>query len=100
LVLEQYVKEGLKANISGGLATPGQRDGVKGLKVLMECHLATGEVIPKGSIAYIKEETLHNHSNTMFKPLTCATMPGKFMIVDLTYIEFIDKLDGPPGEAA
>ncbi len=97
LILEFYVKTGLKAEIKSGIATPGQANGLKGLKVLMDANSSV-QLIPKGSIAYIKEEVLHNHSTTIFKPLTCDTIPGKFMIVDLQYVEFVDTF--PPRDAA
>ena len=90
LILEQYVKEGLKAKISGGIATPGQRDGLKGLKVLVDAQLSDGRKIPKDSIAYIREETLYNQAWAS-KPFTCEAIPGKFMIVELAYIEFVDS---------
>lgn len=89
IVLEQYIKEGLKAVRTGGIATPGQRDGVKGLKVLIGTTLPNGERIPVGSIAYIREEVLHTHQWAS-KPLTCDTLPCKFLVVELTYIEFIE----------
>jgi hypothetical protein len=92
LVLEQYIKEGLKPKMQGGIATPGQRDGLKGLQVLVGTTLSDGRKVPKGSIAYIREEVLHTHPWAS-KPLTCDTLPGKFMIVDLPYIEFIDTGD-------
>jgi hypothetical protein len=98
LVLEQYIKEGLKAKIQGGIATPGQRDGLKGLTVLMSTTLSDGRHIPKGSMAYIREEVLHTHPWAS-KLLTCDTLSVKFMIVELSYIEFIDILDNGP-EAA
>ena len=94
LILEQYIKEGLKAKIQGGIATPGQRDGMKGLTVLMETTLSDGRRIPSGSIAYIREEVLFTHPWAS-KPLTCDKLPVKFMIVELNYIEFIDI---PPKE--
>jgi hypothetical protein len=95
VVLEQYIKEGLKAKISGGIATPGQRDGLKGLRVLMDAYLTDGRHIPKGSVAYLKEEVLHSHQWAS-KPLTCDTIDGKFLIVDLSFVEFFDT----PGNAA
>ena len=91
LIVEQYVKEGLKPKLMGGIATPGQRDGLKGLRVLIGTTLSDGRQVPQGSIAYIKEETLHTQS-WAGKPLTCDTIPEKFMIVDLVYIEFIDDV--------
>jgi hypothetical protein len=93
LILEPYVKEALKSEIRSGIATPGQRDGLKGLKLLMDAHLADGGFFPKGSTAYIKEETLHNHSATVFKHLSCNTITGKFMVVELNFVEFVVTLD-------
>jgi len=89
LVLEQYIKEGLKAKVMGGIATPGQRDGVKGLQVLVDAYLSDGRKIPKGSMAYIREEILHTHQWAS-KPLTCDTLPMKFLLVESTYVEFFD----------
>ena len=97
LVLEQYIKDGLKSEVRNGIAVPGQRDAVKGLKVLMDATLADGRRVPKGSTAYIREEVLHTHPSAS-KPLTCNTLSTKFMIVELSYIEFIDTLD--PKDAA
>jgi len=89
LVLEQYIKGALKPKMSGGIATPDQRDGLKGLRVLVGTTLSDGRKIPRGSIAYIREEVLYTHGWAS-KPLTCETLPVKFMIVELPYIEFID----------
>jgi hypothetical protein len=92
LILEQYIKEGLKAKMQGGIATPGQRDGLKGLKVLMDTTLSDGRHVTKGSTAYVREEVLHTHPWAS-KPLTCDTIPDKFMIVELTYVEILDILE-------
>lgn len=88
-VTEQYVKEGLKAKISGGIATPGQRDGLKGLRTLMTTYLSDGTYIPEGATLYIKEEVLHTHAWAS-KPLSCDAIPEKFLIVELQFVEFID----------
>lgn len=88
IIVEQYIKEGLKAKVSGGIATPGQRDGLKGLKVLVEAHLTDGTKVYAGDKAYIREEVLHTHPWAS-KTLTCESIEGKFLIVDLTYVEFI-----------
>jgi hypothetical protein len=100
LILEEYIKSGLKSEVRNGIATPGQRNAVKGLKVLVDIYLSDGRKIPKGSLAYIKEEVLHNHSETIFKPLTCDTLPGKFMVVDLQYVEFFNTGDDTPKDVA
>lgn len=92
LILEQYVKEGLKPKMQGGIATPGQRDGVKGLRVLISATLSDGTEIPAGSLAYIREEILHTHPWAS-KPLTCDTLSEKFMIVERNYIEFFKTLN-------
>ena len=90
LVLELYNKEALKPRMQGGIATPGQRDGLKGLKVLMDARLPEpyGRV-PAGSVAYIREEILHTH-DWASKPMTCDFLSSKFLVVDIAYVEFID----------
>ena len=90
LIVEQYVKEGLKAKVQGGIATPGQRDGLKGLKVLVNAILPNGDVLYRGSTVYVREEVLHNHPWAS-KPLTCDAIPDKFMIVELSFVELIDS---------
>ncbi len=95
LILEPYVKEALKAEFRGGIAVPGQRDGLKGLKVLISARLSDGQFIPKGSTVYIKEETLFNHTWAS-KVSTCDTVSGKFISVDYSFVEFIVT----PDEAA
>lgn len=96
IITEEYVKEGLKAKVLGGIATPGQRDGLKGLKVLVDSHLSDGRHIPKGSTVYIREETLYVHAWAS-KPLTCDIIPVKFLVIEFSYVEFIDILETPNG---
>lgn len=93
LILEPYVKEALRREVIGGIATPGQRDGMKGLKTLMPTRLTDGREIPAGSIAYIREETLHSQPWAT-KHFSSDTLPTKFIVVDLTYVEFISTPDG------
>lgn len=88
IIVEPYIKEGLKPKISGGIATPGQRDGLKGLKVLVDAYLSDGTKVEVGDKVYIREEVLHTHPWAS-KTLTCDSIEGKFLIVDLTYVEFI-----------
>lgn len=92
LILEQYVKEGLKSERIHGIATPGQRDGLKGLKVLMGTKLSNGEVIHGGSIAYIREETLFTQPWAS-KHLKCPLFKDPVMIVEISYVEFISNSD-------
>ena len=98
IVTEAYAKEALKAKVQGGIAIPGQRDGLKGLKVLVSAYLSDGRHVPKGSTVYIREEVLHTHAWAS-KPLSCDTLPTKFLLVDLQFIEFIDTLDDPKDAA-
>lgn len=90
VIVEQYIKEALKAKVQGGIATPGQRDGLKGLKVLVDAKLSDGTIIPKNSVVYVKEEALHSHPWAV-KPLTCDKISERFMILESSYIEFIDS---------
>jgi hypothetical protein len=88
LVVEQYVKEGLKSRVVSGIATPGQRDGLKGLKVLIDFQ-SKDVSIPKGSIVYVREEALHTHAWAS-KPLTCDRIGTPFMMMELSYVEIVD----------
>ena len=51
LILEHYVPKSLESTRMGGIATPGQRNKLVGLKVLVDAHLGDGKVIPSGSLA-------------------------------------------------
>lgn len=95
LVVQAYVKQGLQASVSNGFAFIEQKVTVKGLTVLMDAKLADGTVIPKGSTAYIKEEALHTQAWAQ-KVLQSDFMPGQFIIVDMSHVEFIT----PPTEPA
>ena len=96
LVVEAYQKEGLKSTVSNGFAFIQQKVSVKGLTVLMDSQLSDGTFIPKGSIAYIKEESLHTAPWAQ-KILESDTMKTPFIIVDITNVEYIVP---PNGEAA
>ena len=85
-MLEPYVKEGLKAKVQGGIAMPGQRDGLKRLEVLVDGFLPNGDRITAGSFAYIREEMLYTHPWAS-KVLTVEGMDFKCIIVELAHIE-------------
>lgn len=89
LLLEEYVKKGLESKVVGGIATPGQRDGIKKLKILAGTRLADGRDIPAGSYAYLREEALHTQAWSS-KLFTCEGITGKFILVDLQWVEFIE----------
>jgi hypothetical protein len=88
LIVESYVKGELRANTSNGFAFIEQKLNLKGLKVLLETKLSDGTLVPKGAVAYIKEETLHTQPWAQ-KALECDFIEGKFLIVDIGFVEFI-----------
>lgn len=92
LVLEVYkTDKALKAMVQNGIARPEQKTAVKGLRVLMNAMIsnATGNyVIPKNSVAYIREQTLHTN-NLFTTALQSDALEEPFIIVDLSYVEFI-----------
>lgn len=88
LVLAAYKKEALRANVSNGFARPDQKVTVKGLEVLMDAKLSDGTLVPKGSLAYIREESLHTQQWAQ-KSYESDALPGiSFIIVDSTSVEF------------
>ena len=92
LIVESYKKEALRAQERNGFAFIDQKLGLKGLKVLVSANLVingASSIIPKDSIAYIREETLHNQPWAQ-KPMECSAIEGKFLIVDLSYVEFFE----------
>jgi hypothetical protein len=94
IIVETYTKEGLKGADNGkGFKMIEQKVAVKGLTILMDAKLADGTYIPKGSLAYIREEHLYNQAWAQ-KPLRCDTLPMAFLIVDLAHVEWIS----PPQE--
>lgn len=96
LVVEAYKKEGLKSHVSNGFAMVQQKVTVKGLTVLLDAKLSDGTFIPKGSIAYIKEELLHT-AHWAQKILESDTFSAPFIIVDMANVEYISP---PSPEAA
>jgi hypothetical protein len=96
LVVEAYQKTGLQTTVNAGFAFIQQKVTVKGLEVLMDAQLADGTFVPKGSIAYIKEELLHTSAWAQ-KILESDTFERPFIIVDMTNVEYISP---PKGTAA
>jgi len=88
-ILEPYASERvLKAKESNGFAMLAQKTSVVGLKLLVDVKLPSGELISAGNKAYIKEEYLYTQpwAKTVYES---AGVEGKFIIVDLNYIEFV-----------
>lgn len=96
LIVEAYTHTELRQEVRSGWATVSQRNNLKGLTVLVQAHLNDGTVIPKGSIAYIREELLHTHPFAKNK-LKCDTIPGEFIIVNMNEVEYVSP---PPHGAA
>ena len=97
LILEAYTHSGIKAEVKSGWASVSQKAHLKGLKVLFEAHLSDGTVIPRGSMAFIKEELLSTQPWAKNK-LKSDTIPEEFILVTMNEIEYIS----PPssGDAA
>jgi hypothetical protein len=90
LIVEPYIKGALESKVQNGIATPGQKDGVKGLKVLVNFQLPNSQWLKAGSTVYIREEVLNQPWAS--KLLTSPAIEGRFMIVELTYVEFMDDM--------
>lgn len=88
IIVEAYKKDGLRSTERNGFAFVDQKLSLKGLTVLVDAKLSDGTFIPKGSMAYIKEETLHTHPWAQ-KALECDKIEGKFLIVEMSYVEFV-----------
>lgn len=95
LIVQVYKKEALKSEIKNGFALIQQKVSLKGLKVLVDCKLSDNTLVRKDSTAYIKEETLHTQAWAQ-KALECDALKEPFLIVDLSYVEFIT----PPPEGS
>lgn len=92
LIVEVYKKEALKSTEKNGFAFVSQKLSLKGLRVLIPAHLnvgtAEGMYVRSGSTVYIKEEVLHTHPWAQ-KALECSFIESPFIIVDMSYVEFI-----------
>lgn len=101
LILEPYTSDRtVKSTVGGGFALIQQKVSLKGLKVLMDANferlgtfsmdgITTPKMITRGSIAYIREELLFTQewAKRLFE---CEGVEGKFMIVDIAHVDFID----------
>jgi hypothetical protein len=93
LILEAYKHTEIKSEVRSGWATPGQKNSLKGLKVLIQATLSDGTLVPAGSTAFIKEEFLHNSPWAKAK-LKSDTLSGEFIIVTMNEIEYIAPPEG------
>ena len=93
-ILEPYKNDRtLKSNASTGFAIVQQKVSVVGLTLLADAEITfngLGRTFDKGSIVYIKEELLFTQPWAQ-KVYESDAIEGKFIIVDSTYIEFIQS---------
>jgi hypothetical protein len=93
LILEKYVTDGsLQTEIKNGFAFTKQKIAAKGLKVLVTTQCGD-IVVPEGSIAYIREEDLHNKEWAK-RVLSCDAIPNGFIVANIVDVLFIS--DGNP----
>lgn len=92
LVLEAYKHTEVKAEIRSGWATAGQKNSLKGLKLLVDACFQD-QRIPAGSTAWLKEELLHTQPWAKNK-LKCDTLSGEFILVTLNEVEYISPPEG------
>lgn len=89
LILAPYAEERvLKAKESNGFAMLAQKSSIVGLGVLVDCKLSDSTFIQAGSTAYIKEQLLYTQEWAK-QVLESKEIEGKFIIVDLVYVDFI-----------
>jgi hypothetical protein len=87
-IVEPYRAEALKQTVTSGFATISQKAAVKGLKLLMEAHLSDSRVVLAGSTIFVKEALLH--TQPWAKEILEAEGVGKFIIVSIENVEFIE----------
>ena len=93
LILEAYTHTEIRPEGNRGWITAGQKNNLKGLKVLIQAVLSDGTVVPAGSTAFIKEETLHSALFAKNK-LKCDTIPGEFILATMNDVECLDPPEG------
>lgn len=96
LILEAYKHTEIRPEGNKGWISAAQKNNLKGLKVLIQANLSDGTVVPAGSTAYLKEESLHTQQWAKNK-LKCDTISSEFILVTMNEIEYLDP---PSGESA
>lgn len=93
-ILEPYHSDrALKATTGSGFAMIAQKVTLKPLKLLanFEGHINSSYIsLQKGATVYIREELLHTQPWAK-QMMECEGIEGKFMIVDVQYIEMIGR---------
>ncbi len=93
LILEAYRHTEIRPEGNKGWVQAAQKNNLKGLKVLVQATLSDGTVVPAGSMAYIREESLHTQPWSKNK-LKSDTLPGEFILVTMNEVEFISPPEG------
>ena len=92
-ILETYKEDrALKATVSNGFAIVQQKVSLKGLTVLADViSPVTGQYLARrGDKAFIREASLQSQPWAKAS-FTADGIEGEFMIVESTYIEFVDR---------
>ena len=95
LVLEAYKHTEIRPECNKGWIVAGQKNNLKGLKVLVQAVLSDGTIVLKNSTAFVKEESLQ-HKLWSKNKLKCDTIPVEFILVTMNDVEWID----PPIEGS
>jgi hypothetical protein len=91
-ILEPYKTDGtVKATTGSGFALISQKVSLKPLKLVLDFEgwINGHEIfIPKGSLAYVREELLHTQEWAK-KIMEGEGIEGKFIIVDSSFVESV-----------
>jgi|GEM_PF-4724420 len=88
LILEVYKKGEHRAKVENGFARLEQKVAIKGLVVLMDSKLSDGTIVVAGSIAYIREASLHTKAWAQ-SHFSCDKISVPFIIAEISEVEFI-----------
>lgn len=88
VIVEPYKKTEMKSEVKNGFALIGQKNHLKGLRVLADFNAPDGTVIKAGYKVFVKEETLHT-APWATKVLECEGIEGPFMVMDFHHVELV-----------
>lgn len=88
LIVEAYKQTEVKAEVKSGWATPNQKNGTKGLRLLVAARITDGLTVPINSTVHVKEEYLHSAIWAKNK-LKSDSLSGEFIVVSLNDVEYI-----------
>lgn len=93
LILESYKHTEIRPEGNKGWIQAGQKNNLKGLKVLVQAILSDGTIVLPGSTAYLKEESLHSAQWAKNK-LKCNTISQEFILVTMAEVEYVSPPEG------